>query len=605
MGSVAREDLRNLAVVAHVDHGKTTLVDAMLWQSGLLREHGQDRERLLGSLGGDREKGLPVMVKVASVAYRGARIVVVDTPSHANFGGEAERAVKMVEGFLYVVDCVEGPAPQTRFVLRKALEARLAPIVVLTKIDRPEARPREVLHEVYDLFIDLEAREEQLKFPVLYCDARRGVCRRTVDGPDEPLTPLFDEILRSVPPPARDPGEVLRLLVTGLDYDDFVGRMALGRIVGGTVRAGGEVSHCRLDGTTSRARVGGLYSYEGLRRVEVAEASAGEIVAITGVESATVGETVSDPDRPAPLPPLQADEPTIAVEIRGNDSPLAGLDGQYVSARKLRERLWKEILANVSIRVEEGGEPDVFRVSARGELQLAILIEMMRREGYEMTVGRPEILTRVAEGEMLEPIELLVVDCPEGFAHSVSQKVGARKGRMCKMVNHGTGRVRMEFRIPSRGLLGFRAEFLSDTRGTGILNHVFDGHVAWQGEIPERQTGALVADRPGRCTAYALEHIQGRGMLFVAPGDQVYEGMVVGEGLRPADVEVNVTKERKRSAVRSGGDPEAVRLIPPRSPSLEQALEFLRDDEAVEVTPRALRIRKRVLPSSQRAGARS
>ncbi len=602
MGSAAREDLRNLAVVAHVDHGKTTLVDAMLWQADLLRESGHDRDRLLASLGAEREKGLPVMVKVASVSYRDVRIRLVDTPSHANFGGEAERAVKMVEGFLYVVDAAEGPAPQTRFVLRKALEASLAPIVVLTKIDRPDARPRDVLHEVYDLFIDLEAREEQLEFPVLYCDARRGTCRRTVDGPDEPLTPLLDEILRSAPPPARDPGDVLRLLVTGLDYDDFVGRMALGRVVGGTVRAGAEVSHCRLDGTIARARVGGLYSFEGLRRVEVAEASAGEIVAITGVEAVTVGETISDPDRPAPLPAIQADEPTIAVAIRGNDSPFAGLDGQYVSARKLRERLWKEILANVSIRVEEAGEPDGFRVSARGELQLAILIEMMRREGYEMTVGRPEILTRVAGGSREEPIELLVVDCPEAFAHAVSQKVSARKGRMSKMVNHGTGRVRMEFRIPSRGLIGFRAEFLSDTRGTGILNHVFDGHVAWQGEIPERQTGALVADRPGRATAYALEHLQGRGTLFVAPGDSVYEGMVVGEGLRPADVDVNVTKERKLSSVRPAGDPEAVRLIPPRSPSLEQALEFLRDDEAVEVTPRALRIRKRVLPSSLRAG---
>jgi GTP-binding protein len=600
MGLATRDDIRNLAIIAHVDHGKTTLVDSMLWQSGIFREKEYVIERVMDSIDLEREKGITIMAKTTSVLYRGTRINIVDTPGHADFGGEVERTVKMVDGVLLLVDASEGPLPQTRFVLRKALEAGLKPIVVINKIDRSDARPKEVLNEVYDLFIDLDAREDQLGFPVLYCNARKGTCRRVVDGPDEPLAPLFDEILRSIPAPSYDTDGPLQFLITNLDYDDYLGRLAVGRVVSGGMRKGQEVAHCRRDGTVVPAKVTGLFGYEGLRRVELPSVGPGDIVALTGIEAINIGETVSDLDRPAPLPPIQVDEPTIAVEIRVNDSPLAGLEGQFVTARKLRERLFKEILSNVSIRVEETDAPDAFKVSGRGELQLAILIEMMRREGYEMGAGRPEILTREIDGERHEPMEVLVVDCPETFVGVVTQKVGSRKGRMTKMVNHGTGRVRLEFRIPSRGLIGFRTEFLSDTRGTGIMNHLFDGYSPWQGDVPHRTTGALVADRPGRCTANAIEHLQDRGTMFVAPGDQVYEGMVIGENSRSADIDVNITKEKKLTNMRASTSERTVRLVPPRSLSLEQALEFVRDDELVEVTPKAFRLRKRILPAGLR-----
>jgi GTP-binding protein len=596
----ARQDVRNLAIIAHVDHGKTTLVDAMLWQSGIFRQNEYVVERVMDSIDLEREKGITIMAKNTAIMYHGTRINIVDTPGHADFGGEVERTLKMVDGVLLLVDASEGPLPQTRFVLRKALEANLPPIVVINKIDRTDARPQAVLDEVYDLFIDLDASEDQLDFPVFYCNAKKGLCRTKPDGPDEPLIPLFDEILRTVPPPAYLPSHPLQLLVNTLDYDDYVGRMLIGRIFNGRLRKGQEVTLCRLKGNHVGARVTGLYGYQGLRRIEIDEAGPGDIVAVAGLAEVSIGETLCDPEDPRPLPPIQVDEPTIAMMFSVNSSPMAGREGQHVTSSKLKERLAKELLTNVSIRMEETDSPDTFKVSGRGELQLAILIEMMRREGYEMSVGKPEVLTQEVDGQRHEPMEILVVDCPEDFIGVVTQKVGMRRGRMTRMVNHGTGRVRLEFRIPSRGLIGFRTEFLTDTRGTGILNHLFDGHDAWQGEIPHRATGALVADRAGRATAYAIGHLQPRGELFVAPGDEVYEGMIVGENARDNDIDVNITKEKKLTNMRASTDEATVQLIPPRVMSLEQALEFLREDELLEVTPQAFRLRKRILAALKR-----
>jgi GTP-binding protein len=600
MPQEVRNDIRNLAIIAHVDHGKTTLVDAMLWQSGIFRENEYVAERVMDSIDLEREKGITIMAKNTAVTYRGTHINIVDTPGHADFGGEVERTLKMVDGVLLLVDASEGPLPQTRFVLRKALEANLPPIVVINKIDRADARPQGVLDEIYDLFIDLDATEEQLEFPVFYCNARRGLCRTTVDGPDEILIPLFEEILRTIPPPVYDPSSPLQLLVTNLDYDDYVGRLAIGRVFNGRLRTGREVMRCHLDGGHTVAKVTGLYGYQGLRRVDVEEAGPGDIVAVVGLDEVSIGETLSDPEDPRPLPPIRVDEPTIAMMFSVSSSPMAGREGPHVTSSKLRQRLARECLTNVSIRMEETDTPDTFKVSGRGELQLAILIEMMRREGYEMSVGKPEVLTREIHGQRHEPMEILVVDCPEDFIGVVTQKVGIRKGRMTKMINHGTGRVRLEFRLPSRGLIGFRTEFLTDTRGTGIMNHLFDGYEAWQGDIPHRPTGALVADRPGHATAYAIGHLQPRGVLFVAPGDEAYEGMIVGENSRDNDLDVNITKEKKLTNVRASTDEATVQLIPPRAMSLEQALEFLRTDELLEVTPKAFRLRKRVLSAQQR-----
>ena len=600
MTSETRDDVRNLAIIAHVDHGKTTLVDAMLWQSGIFGAHEHVAERVMDSIDLEREKGITIMAKNTAIHYRGTRINIVDTPGHADFGGEVERTLKMVDGVMLLVDASEGPLPQTRFVLRKALEANLPPIVVVNKIDRPDARPAEVLNEVYDLFIDLDATEEQLDFPVLYCNARAGKCRREPDGPEETLEPLFEEIVRSVPAPRYDPAMPLQLLFTNLDYDDYVGRLAIGRIFNGRVRKAQEVAVCRLDGNVLPAKVSLLYGYEGLRRVEIAEAGPGDIVAIAGLEEVSIGETLSERENPRPLPPIQIDEPTISMVLSINDSPFSGRDGKHVTSRKLKERLEKEALTNVSIRVEPTDSPDAFQVSGRGELQLAILIEMMRREGYEMSVGKPEVITRRIEGQLHEPMEMLVIDCPEDYIGVVTQQMGVRKGRMMKMINHGSGRVRMEFRVPSRGLIGFRSEFLTDTRGTGILNHLFDGWDIWQGEIAHRTNGALVSDRPGRATAYAIEGLQPRGELFISPGDEVYEGMVVGENARPNDLDVNITKEKKLTNMRASGSDDAIRLVPPRIMNLEQALEFIRDDELVEVTPASFRLRKRVLAANRR-----
>jgi GTP-binding protein len=595
-----RDDIRNLAIIAHVDHGKTTLVDAMLWQSGIFGSHEHVVERVMDSIDLEREKGITIMAKNTAIHFRGTRINIVDTPGHADFGGEVERTLKMVDGVLLLVDASEGPLPQTRFVLRKALEANLQPIVVINKIDRPDARINEVVNEVYDLFIDLEATEDQLEFPILYCNARAGRCRRTPDGPDETLEPLFLEIVRSVPPPSFDSEIPLQLQFITLDYDDYVGRLAIGRMFNGTVKKGQEVVVCRLDGGLTPVKVTMLYGYDGLKRVEIAEAGPGDIVAVAGIEEVNIGETLSDRERPAPLPPIQIDEPTISMVFSINDSPFSGRDGKHVTSRKLKERLDRESLVNVSIRIEPTDTPEAFKVSGRGELQLAILIEIMRREGYELSVGKPEVITRRIDERLHEPMEQIVIDCPEDFIGVVTQKLGARRGRMMKMVNHGSGRVRMEFRMPSRGLIGFRTEFLTDTRGTGIMNSLFDGWDLWQGDIAHRANGALISDRSGRTTAYAIENLQPRGVLFVPPGEEVYEGMVVGEHNRANDLDVNITKEKKLTNMRASGSDDTIRLVPPLVMNLEQALEFIREDELVEVTPVTFRIRKRILQANRR-----
>jgi GTP-binding protein len=595
-----REDVRNLAIIAHVDHGKTTLVDAMLWQSGIFRDNEYVADRVMDSIDLEREKGITIMAKNTAIHYRGVRINIVDTPGHADFGGEVERTLKMVDGVLLLVDASEGPLPQTRFVLRKAFEAGLDPIVVINKIDRPDARINEVVNEVYDLFIDLDATEEQLEFPIIYANARAGRSRREADGPDESLEPLFEEILRSVPAPVYDPETPLQMQFNTLDYDDYVGRLAIGRIFNGRLRKAQEVAHCRRDGQIEPVKVTLLYGYDGLRRVEIAEAGPGDIVAVAGIAEVNIGETLTDREDPRPLPPIQIDEPTISMMMSINDSPFSGRDGKHVTSRKLKERLEKEMLINVSIRVEPTDSPEIFKVSGRGELQLAILIEMMRRGGYEISVGKPEVITRRIDGQIHEPMEMLVIDCPEDFIGVVTQKMGARKGRMMKMVNHGSGRVRMEFRLPSRGLIGFRSEFLTDTRGTGIMNHLFDGWDPWHGDIPHRLTGVLVADRTGRATGYAIEGLQPRGELFIAPGAEVYEGMVVGENARSNDLDVNITREKKLTNMRASGSDDTIHLVPPRIMNLEQALEFIGEDELVEVTPGAIRLRKRILQANRR-----
>jgi GTP-binding protein len=603
MAQATRDDIRNLAIIAHVDHGKTTLVDAMLWQSGIFRSNEAVAERVMDSIDLERERGITIMAKNTAVTYRGTRINIVDTPGHADFGGEVERILKMVDGVMLLVDASEGPLPQTRFVLKKALEAGLPPIVVVNKIDRPDARPAEVLDEVYDLFIDLDAEESQLDFPVLYTNARAGTCHREPGGAEATLAPLFEEILRTVPAPRYDPEAPLQFLVTTLDYDDYVGRLVIGRVVNGRLRRQGEVALCHLDGSMTSGKVSNLYGYDGLRRVEVAEAGPGEIVAVAGFDEIGIGETIGDPEDPRPLPPIQIDEPTISIILASNDSPMSGRSGRHLTSRKLKERLEREVLSNPSIRLGATGSTDAFEVFGRGELQLAILIERMRREGYELAAGKPQAVTRQLDGRLHEPMEVLLVDCPEEYVGAVTQKAGERRGRLMKMVNHGSGRVRMELRIPSRGLIGFRTEFLTETRGTGIMNHLFDGWEPWQGEIAHRMTGVLVADRTGRATAYAIDGLQPRGTLFVAPGDEVYEGMVVGEHNRANDLDVNITREKKLTNMRAAGSDENERLVPPRRLSLEQALEFIGDDEQVEVTPDSFRLRKRLLSTSRRRTA--
>jgi GTP-binding protein len=604
MSDSLRKDLRNIAIVAHVDHGKTTLVDAMLWQSGVFRDNQVVAERVMDSIDLEREKGITIMSKNTAVVHNGIRINILDTPGHADFGGEVERILKLVDGVLLLVDASEGPLPQTRFVLHKALELGLPSILVINKIDRKDARIEEVLNEVYDLYIDLEANEHQIEFPVLYAVARDGTCALTPTGPQENLEPLFDAILETIPAPEGDANAPLQILVARYDYDDYLGRVAFGRVVSGTVRPRDQVSLCRRDGTVQHGQITKLFEFNGLARVEVKEASPGDLVAVAGLAEVDIGETISDPERPSPLPPIIVDEPTISMMFTVNDSPFSGREGTFVTSRHLRERLEREVRGNVALRLEPGDTPEALKVSGRGELQLAILIETMRREGYEMAVGKPQVITRQVDGRTEEPLENVVVDAPEEYVGAVTQKLSMRRGRMIKMVNHGTGRVRMEFEVPSRGLIGYRTEFLTDTRGTGIMNHLFMGYTPWAGDIPHRTTGALVADRPGPVTAYAVEHLQPRGEIFVEPGAQVYEGMIVGENSRDDDLNVNIVKEKKLTNMRSSTSEITTKLVPPRLLSLEQCLEFIADDEFLEATPKGLRLRKRVLRATNRPSRR-
>jgi GTP-binding protein len=592
--------IRNIAIIAHVDHGKTTLVDAMLRQSGAFRANEAVIERVMDSNELERERGITILAKNTAVWYNNVKINIVDTPGHSDFGGEVERALKMVDGVMLLVDASEGPLPQTRYVLSKALEAELPPVVVINKIDRSDARPQEVLNELYDLFIDLDAHENQLDFPVLYTNAKAGTTSTSMISPGQDLRPLFDAILATIPPPGGKPDDPLQILVANLDYNDYLGRMAIARVFNGTLRNGQEAGIAKLDGSLEKVKITKLFSFSGLKRVDTDATELGDIVAIAGVEGIAIGETITNLETPAALPHIVIDEPTIAMQFAVNTSPFAGREGTYVTSRNLRERLQKELLTNVSLRVEETDSTDSFKVLGRGELQLSILIETMRREGYELMVGKPEIVTKRVNGKLMEPVEKLMVDIPESFIGVVIEKLGSRKGQMTRMHNHGSGRVRLEFSIPSRGMIGLRSELLTDTRGTVIMNSLFDGYTEWLGEIPHRMTGALIADRPGTSTAYALFNLQERGILFVGPGLEVYEGMVIGENAREVDLDVNVVREKKLTNMRASTADDAIRLVPFTALTLEQAIEFVADDEMVEVTPDSLRLRKKILQSNKR-----
>lgn len=595
-----RDDLRNIAIIAHVDHGKTTLVDGMLRQAGIFRSNQQIQERIMDNIDLEREKGITIMAKNTAVEYRGVKINIVDTPGHADFGGEVERTLKMVDGVLLLVDASEGPLPQTRFVLKKALELKLPPILVINKIDRPDARIQAVLNEVYDLFIDLDATEEQLEFPIVYTNAKKGIALVDLNDNPEDLKPLFDLILRTIPPPEGDKDGALQLLVTNIDYNDYIGRLAIGRVFSGSVRVGDLVGVVNGNGEIVKTKITSIFTFQGLERIETDKALVGDIVALSGIDGINIGDTITDLENPRPLPRIKVDEPTISMVFSVNTSPFAGREGRFVTSRNLRERLEKELLYNVSIKVSFE-DTDSFKVMGRGELQLAILIEMMRREGYELSVSMPETITKDINGTLHEPMELLVIDVPEEFVGVVTQQVGMRKGKIQKMQNNGHGRVRLEFRIPSRGLIGFRSQFLTDTRGTGLMNHLFDGYEPWHGPMSKRRTGALVADRAGRSTTYALFHLQPRGTLFIRENTPVYEGMIVGENSRDNDLNVNVTKEKKLTNMRAASADDTIQLIPPRILDLEQALEFIREDELVEVTPQSIRLRKKVLEASKRS----
>ncbi len=605
MPDTANPLVRNVAIIAHVDHGKTTLVDALLHQSGVFRSNERVAERALDNIDLERERGITIMAKNTAVRYEDLTINIVDTPGHADFGGEVERTLTMVDGVLLLVDASEGPLPQTRFVLRKALERDLTPIVVINKIDRRDARPADVLSEIYDLFIDLDARDDQIDFPVLYANAKAGTATPALEQPGRTLRPLFEAIAEQVRPPRGDPELPLQLLVANLDSSDYLGRIAIGRIFNGTVRVGDPVAVAKLDGEVQRTRVTKLFAFDGLQRVEIERAAAGDIVCLTGLSDITIGETITHPEHQSPIPPTHIDEPTVSMTFGINTSPMAGRDGRYVTSRNLRDRLERELIGNVSIRVEDTDHADRVRVVGRGELQLSILIEMMRREGYELQVSRPEIVTRAVAGRTEEPVEELWVDVAEEFQGIVVAGLGVRRATMMKMVNHGSGRVRLEFRIPTRGLIGFRSQFLTDTRGTGIMNHLFAGWEPWHGPISGRPTGALVADRAGAATAFALSNLQERGEIFIVPTTPVYEGMIIGENARPADMDVNATKEKKLTNMRSSTAEEAIRLVPPRALNLEQAIEFINDDELVEVTPTTIRLRKRILGAGPRRSAAS
>jgi GTP-binding protein len=598
--SVANPLRRNIAIIAHVDHGKTTLVDALLHQSGTFRANERVAERAMDSNDLERERGITIMAKNTAVHYKDILINIVDTPGHADFGGEVERTLSMVDGVMLLVDASEGPLPQTRFVLRKALERRLTPIVVVNKIDRPDARPQEVLNEIYDLFIDLDAAEEQLEFPVLYTNARKGTASFDQSGEGEDLRPLFDAVLEHVPPPRGNPDARLQLLVANLDSSDYLGRIAIGRIFNGRVKVGDEVVICKLNSAVHPTKVTKLYAFDGLKRIDIQEAAAGDIVCLAGIEDITIGETIADAEQPVAIPPIAIDEPTVSMVFGVNTSPVAGREGQYVTSRQLKDRLDKELLGNVSIRLEPTDSPEQMKVVGRGELQLSILIEMMRREGFELQVSRPDIVTKTLNSVLMEPVEELVIDVPEDHQGIVIAQVGERRGTMTKMVNNGSGRVRLEFRIPARGLIGFRSQFMTDTKGTGIMNHIFANWEPWHGAIASRPNGVLVADRAGIATSYAIFNLQERGEIFIDPAIMVYEGMIIGENSRTADMDVNVTKEKKQTNMRASSADEAIRLVPPRKLGLEQAIEFINDDELVEVTPSTIRLRKRILASNMR-----
>ncbi len=601
MAIVKRTDLRNLAIVAHVDHGKTTLVDAMLWQSGIFREEQDVAERVLDSMDLEREKGITIMAKNCAIDFNGIRYNIVDTPGHADFGGEVERVLSMVDGVMLLVDASEGPLPQTRFVVSKALEQELPFVVVINKIDRSDARPEQVLDETYDLFIDLDATEIQLDFPVLYAIAREGKAGLDPDDLAPTLEPLFHALKCSIPPPPYDPDKPLQMLVSRLEYDNYVGRLSIGRIWNGRLRARTHALVLGHNGNQEKGEISSLFGYEGLSRYQMEQALGGDIVAVAGLENVEIGDTIADMDHPVPLPAITVDEPTIAMNFRINDTPLAGRSGKYLTSRQLRERLLREARNNVAIRIEETGTADTLRVSGRGSLQLAVLIEQLRREEYELTVGRPEVIMRKEDGRTMEPMENLVVDVPEEFIGAVTQGLGARKGKVNRMINHGKGRARLDFSIPSRGLIGYRNEFLTQTRGTGILTHIFAGWSEWAGELPGRSTGALISDRAGKVTSYAVENIQERGTLFVAPGEEVFAGMVIGENSREQDMFVNISKEKKLTNIRSAHADISAQLIPPRRFSLEEALEFLREGECLEVTPEIFRLRKEKLKARKHA----
>ena len=593
--------IRNIAIIAHVDHGKTTLVDAMLRQSGTFRDNEAVQDRVMDSMDLERERGITIMAKNASVHYGDYKINILDTPGHADFGGEVERVLKMVDGIVLLVDAAEGCLPQTRFVLRKALEQKLPAIALVNKIDRHDSRPEEVLDEIYDLFIDLGADEEQIDFPVLYSISRDGVAKKTLEEESKNLKPLFDQIIETIPAPYALRDDSLQLLVANIDYNAFVGRLAIGRIYSGEIVKNQDVIVAKRDGSTQKTRVKELYVFEGMKREPVEKAGVGEIVALAGFDDINIGETITTVDNPKPLPVINVDEPTISMIFGVNNSPFSGIDGKFVTSRQIKERLEKELLGNVALRVEDTDSPDQFKVSGRGELQLAILIEMMRREGYELQVSKPEVITKRGEnGELQEPIEQVVVDCPEEFIGVVTEALGRRKGQMTKMINNGTGRVRLEYEVPSRGLIGFRGEFLTETKGTGLLNTIFLRFDKWLGDMKGRGTGSLVSDRMGETTTYALYALQERGKLFVNPQTKVYEGMLIGENARAVDLDVNAIKEKKLTNMRTTSTDEAMRLVPVKDLSLEEALEFIADDELVEATPKAIRLRKRVLKANER-----
>jgi GTP-binding protein len=594
-----RQDLRNIAIIAHVDHGKTTLVDAMLRQSGIFRANEQVAERVMDSMELERERGITIMAKNTTIGYRDVKINIVDTPGHADFGGEVERTLAMVDGVMLLVDASEGPLPQTRFVLKKALEARLPPIVCINKIDRPDARVAAVLDEIYDLFIDLDASEEQLDFPIVYTNARAGTATRDLKTPGEDLQPLFDLIVETLPGPAFDPAAPTQFQANNLDYNDYVGRLAIGRLKNGRLTPGQYVL-CRADGTQQPVKITQVFGWQGLKRIEIDTANAGDIIALAGVDDIGIGDTVADRESPKPLPALRIDEPTIAMVFSANNSPWAGREGEFVTSRKLRERLFLEEKRNVSLRIAETDQPDAFQATGRGEFQLAIIIETMRREGYELMVSKPTVVTREINGKLQEPVELLVIDIPEEFIGVVSQLLAVRKGKMTKMIHAGSSRVRLEFSVPSRGLIGFRSRFLTDTRGTGIMNALFDGWAPWHGPIQSRSNGAMVADREGPSTPYAIFHLQERGIIFVPPGARVYEGMIVGEYSRDVDLNVNICREKKLTNIRAAGRDENIIITPHREMGLEEGIEWIADDELVEVTPQSIRLRKKILKQADR-----